>query len=66
MKIRLSKEEKTELLKAVTKGELDTAKIPQITSEIRGKSSFEELLESLTDEELDEEIEDLERKLGRR
>ena len=50
MKITLTKEEKTELLKAVAKGELDTAKIPRLFNEIKGVDRFMELMMELDEE----------------
>ena len=57
MKIRLNKEEKAALLVAVSKGELDTNKIPRLYKEIKGNNDFLDLLiqSSLEDEEKESE-----------
>lgn len=47
MKIKLDKEEKAALLVAVSKGELDTAKIPRLYKEIRGNNDFLDMLMQL-------------------
>ena len=44
MKLKLNKEEKAALLVAVSKGELDTAKIPRLYKEIKGNNDFLDLL----------------------
>ena len=53
MKLKLNKEEKAALLVAVSKGELDTAKIPRLYKEIRGNNDFMDLLLQL---DADEEV----------
>lgn len=57
MKIKLNKEEKAALLVAVSKGELDTNKIPRLYKEIKGNNDFLDLLiqSSLEDEEESED-----------
>lgn len=44
MKLKLNKEEKAALLVAVSKGELDTSKIPRLYKEIKGNNDFLDLL----------------------
>ena len=56
MKIKLNKEEKAVLLVAISKGELDTAKIPRLYKEIKGNNDFLDLLMQTSIEE-DEESE---------
>lgn len=51
MKIKLDKEEKAALLVAVSKGELDTAKIPRLYKEIKGNNEFLDLLKQLDADE---------------
>ena len=51
MKIALNKEEKAYLLAAISKGELDTAKIPRIYKEIKGNNDFLDLMKQLSIEE---------------
>ena len=51
MKLKLNKEEKAALLVAVSKGELDTAKIPRLYKEIRGNNDFLDLLMQLDADE---------------
>lgn len=46
MKIKLNREMKIALLRAVKKGELDTLEIDEILREIRGKSEFLELIQA--------------------
>ena len=58
MKLRLNKEEKAALLVAVSKGELDTAKIPRLYKEIRGNNDFLDMLMQL-------DMEDEEKRLKR-
>ena len=53
MKLKLNKEEKAALLVAVSKGELDTAKIPRLYKEIRGNNDFMDLLMQLDADEED-------------
>ncbi len=53
MKLKLNKEEKAALLVAVSKGELDTAKIPRLYKEIRGNNDFLDLLIQLDADEED-------------
>lgn len=53
MKLKLNKEEKAALLVAVSKGELDTAKIPGLYKEIRGNNDFLDLLMQLDADEED-------------
>ena len=53
MKIKLDKEEKAALLVAVSKGELDTAKIPRLYKEIKGNNDFLDLLMQLDADEED-------------
>ena len=53
MKIKLDKEEKAALLVAVSKGELDTAKIPRLYKEIRGNNDFLDMLMQLNEDEED-------------
>lgn len=53
MKLKLNKEEKAALLVAVSKGELDTAKIPRLYKEIRGNNDFLDLLMQLDADEED-------------
>ena len=47
MKLKLNKEEKAALLVAVSKGELDTAKIPRLYKEVRGNNDFLDMLMQL-------------------
>ena len=47
MKLKLAKEEKAALLVAVSKGELDTAKIPRLYKEIKGNNDFLDLMMEL-------------------
>ena len=54
MKIKLDKEEKAALLVAVSKGELDTAKIPRLYKEIRGNNDFLDMLMQLDMEDEEE------------
>ncbi len=54
MKLRLNKEEKAALLVAVSKGELDTAKIPRLYKEIRGNNDFLDMLMQLDMEDEEE------------
>ena len=54
MKIKLNKEEKAALLVAVSKGELDTAKIPRLYKEIRGNNDFLDMLMQLDMEDEEE------------
>ena len=54
MKLRLNKEEKAALLVAVSKGELDTAKIPRLYKEIRGNNDFLDMLMQLDIEDEEE------------
>ena len=51
MKIALNKEEKAYLLVAVSKGELDTSKIPRLYNEIKGNNDFLDLMKQLSIEE---------------
>ena len=51
MKLKLNKEEQAALLVAVSKGELDTAKIPRLYKEIRGNNDFLDLLMQLDADE---------------
>lgn len=51
MKLKLTKEEKAALLVAVSKGELDTAKIPRLYQEIKGNNDFSDLLKQLDADE---------------
>ena len=51
MKIVLNKEEKAYLLVAVSKGELDTSKIPRLYNEIKGNNDFLDLMKQLSIEE---------------
>ena len=53
MKLKFNKEEKAVLLVAVSKGELDTAKIPRLYKEIRGNNDFLDLLMQLDADEED-------------
>ena len=53
MKLKLNKEEKAALLVAVSKGELDTAKIPRLYKEIKGNNDFLDLLMQLDADEED-------------
>ena len=53
MKLKLNKEEKAALLVAVSKGELDTAKMPRLYKEIRGNNDFLDLLMQLDADEED-------------
>lgn len=53
MKLKLNKEEKAALLVAVSKGELDTAKILRLYKEIRGNNDFLDLLIQLDADEED-------------
>ena len=53
MKLKLNKEEKAALLVAVSKGELDTAKIPRLYKEIRGNNDFLDMLMQLNEDEED-------------
>ena len=53
MKLRLDKEEKAALLVAVSKGVLDTAKIPRLYKEIRGNNDFLDMLIQLDADEED-------------
>lgn len=57
MMILLTQEEKRELLRAVGSGRLDTSTIPRIADIANNPYSY------MTDEELDEEIRELQRKL---
>ena len=54
MKIKLDKEEKAALLVAVSKGVLDTAKIPRLYKEIRGNNDFLDMLMQLDMEDEEE------------
>ena len=54
MKLRLNKVEKAALLVAVSKGELDTAKIPRLYKEIRGNNDFLDMLMQLDMEDEEE------------
>ena len=54
MKLRLNKEEKAALLVAVSKGELDTTKIPRLYKEIRGNNDFLDMLMQLDMEDEEE------------
>lgn len=54
MKLKLTKEEKAALLVAVSKGELDTAKIPRLYKEIRGNNDFLDMLMQLDMEDEEE------------
>lgn len=54
MKLKLDKEEKAALLVAVSKGELDTAKIPRLYKEIRGNNDFLDMLMQLDMEDEEE------------
>ena len=54
MKLKLNKEEKAALLVAVSKGELDTAKIPRLYKEIRGNNDFLDMLMQLDMEDEEE------------
>ena len=54
MKIKLDKEEKAALLVAVSKGELDTAKIPRLYKEFRGNNDFLDMLMQLDMEDEEE------------
>ena len=54
MKIKLDKEEKAALLVDVSKGELDTAKIPRLYKEIRGNNDFLDMLMQLDMEDEEE------------
>ena len=47
MKVQLNKEEKAALLVAVSKGELDTAKIPRLYKEIKGNNDSLDILKQL-------------------
>lgn len=53
MKLKLTKEEKAALLVAVSKGELDTAKIPRLYKEIKGNNDLDLLMQTgmMEDEE---------------
>ena len=51
MKIALNKGEKAYLLVAVSKGELDTSKIPRLYNEIKGNNDFLDLMKQLSIEE---------------
>ena len=53
MKLKLNKEEKAALLVAVSKGELDTVKIPRLYKEIKGNNDFLDLLMQLDADEED-------------
>lgn len=44
MKIKLDKEEKAALLVAISKGELDTNKIPRLYKAIKGNNDFLDFL----------------------
>ena len=57
MKIRLTRADKIELLKAVKDGVLDTNKIPDIVKEIADVEPFLELMIAATSGEYDEENE---------
>lgn len=54
MKLKLTKEEKAALLVAVSKGVLDTAKIPRLYKEIRGNNDFLDMLMQLDMEDEEE------------
>ena len=54
MKLKLNKEEKAALLVAVSKGVLDTAKIPRLYKEIRGNNDFLDMLMQLDMEDEEE------------
>lgn len=54
MKLKLDKEEKAALLVAVSKGVLDTAKIPRLYKEIRGNNDFLDMLMQLDMEDEEE------------
>ena len=56
MKLKLNKEEKAALLVAVSKGELDTAKIPRLYKEIRGNNDFLDMLMQLDMEDEEEPV----------
>ena len=56
MKLKLNKEEKAALLVAVSKGELDTAKIPRLYKEIRGNNDFLDMLMQLDMEDEEDNI----------
>lgn len=55
MKIKLDKQEKIELLKAVAEGVLNTNAIERITTEIKGQNAFLDLMMSLPDPEQTDE-----------
>lgn len=54
MKLKLDKEEKAALLVAVSKGVLDTSKIPRLYKEIRGNNDFLDMLMQLDMEDEEE------------
>lgn len=51
MKIRLNREDRVELLKAIQAGELDTLKVPSLFQCLEGGNAFLELMKSLPDED---------------
>lgn len=51
MKIRLTREDRVELLKAIQAGELDTLKVPSLFQCLEGGNAFLELMKSLPDED---------------
>ena len=51
MKIRLNREDRVELLKAIQAGELDTLKVPSLYQCLEGGNAFLELMKALPDED---------------
>ena len=51
MRIKLTKEEKISLLKAVQTGELNTFHVPRLCDIIQGSNAFEDLMKAIGDED---------------